>query len=426
VLRSPKLILALLTALNLLNYVDRYVLSAVLEPMRVELGLSSLVAGLLWSIFLIGYTVTSPVFGALGDRRAPDGRGRRGALMAAGVAVWSLATVATGLAQGAAMLVAARALVGVGEASYATLAPTLIDEIAPPGRSTRWMAIFSAAVPIGAALGFIVGGAMYKHLGWRNAFFAVGIPGVIAAFSCLFIAEPVRPSRRDAGPGAHVFRDLADLASVPLYRGTTLGYCAYTFALGGFAFWAPTYLHVRYQMEVGASAQSFGAVTVVGGAVGTLLGGWAADRLARRWVPAGADARTADEVTARTNVLVCSVASALAAPLVGAAIAAHSPKVFLALALPCQIALFSANGPINIAILRSAPPHVRASAMAVAIFTIHALGDGISPPLIGLLRDRSSIQLAMSALPVVFALAAFVWGGAVRASGWLTEGVRVR
>jgi MFS family permease len=424
VLRSPKLILTLLTALNLLNYVDRYVLAAVVEPMRVELGLTSAFAGFLWSIFLIGYSATSPVFGTIGDRVGSDGTGRRGVLIAAGVAVWSLATVATGLATGAAMLLVARAIVGVGEASYVTLAPTIVDEVAPPGRSTGWMGIFSAAIPIGSALGFILGGAVYRAFGWRHAFLVVGVPGLAAALLCLLIAEPARRPRPEGNPS--LIRAARALASVPLYRGATLGYCAYTFAIGGFAYWAPVYLQVRYGMGVSKAATTIGTVTVVGGALGTLVGGWVADRLTRRWVPSGADARATDEATARANVLVCSAACVVAAPLVGAAIAAPSPTLFVALVLPCQVALFSANGPINVALLRSAPPHLRASAMAVAVFTIHALGDGISPPLIGFLRDRSSIQLAMSALPVVFALAAFVWGGAVRASGWLTEGVGLR
>ncbi len=162
-IRSPKLILALLTALYLLNYLDRYVLSAVLAKIQDDLSLSNFVAGWLPSVFLIGYFATSPVFGGLGDRgRARDvaggGIGLRNVLMAAGVAVWSVATVASGLAQSAASLVVARAFVGIGEASYGTLAPPLIEEIAPPGRKSSWMSFFSAATPIGSALGYLAGG----------------------------------------------------------------------------------------------------------------------------------------------------------------------------------------------------------------------------------------------------------------------------
>src|SRR5215472_7288002 len=124
--RGPRAILAILTGLNLVNYLDRFVLSAVLLAVSHDLYLSKFVAGSLATIFLVGYFATSPIFGTLADR------GRRKGLIALGVAVWSAATWATGMARGVWSLVAARAVVGVGEASYATMAPTIIDDLAPP------------------------------------------------------------------------------------------------------------------------------------------------------------------------------------------------------------------------------------------------------------------------------------------------------
>jgi MFS family permease len=418
VIRNAKVALAVLTALNLLNYVDRYVLSAVIGPLQTELHLSGFLAGLLATIFLIGYFATSPVFGILGDRAQAGGIGVRRLLMATGVAVWSAATIATGLSGGVLSLIASRALVGVGEASYATLAPTIIDDVAPPTRTGRWMAIFSAATPMGSALGYIVGGTVLKSHGWRAAFWVAGVPGLLLAGLCLLLAEPAR--RHPAAGARSLAHDGAALARVPLYRGAVLGYAAYTFAIGGFAFWAPKYLHVRYLFDEGRAAQLFGLVTVVAGAVGTLSGGWLGDRMARSRLARAKDARTTDEALAQVNVYLAALTTAVGAPLAAAALAAPTATVFLLLVFPCQVALFALSGPINVALLRSAPPYIRAGAMAIAILAIHALGDIWSPPLIGFVADVTSMNVAMWIVPAAFALAAIVWGRASRASGWLT------
>ena len=414
-IRRPATVLALLTALNLLNYLDRLVLSAVLPQVQDDLHLSNLAGGSLATIFLIGYFATSPVFGVWSDRAGEGGRKR---LVAAGIAVWSAATVASGLATSAGSLFAARAFVGVGEASYATIAPTLIDDMAPPGRKGRWMAIFYAATPVGSALGYVVGGVVEHAAGWRSAFYVAGAPGLLVGLLCLLIVEP---SRRAPATRPEVVRSTGALARLPLFRGTVLGYCAYTFAIGGFAYWAPKYLHVRYGVDAGTAAKTFGLVTVAAGAIGTLAGGWLGDRAGRRRATAGDDA-----AAARDNVLVCALGTALGAPLAAAAISAGTVGGFYALLFPCEVALFASSGPINVALLRSVPSELRASAMALSIFAIHALGDLWSPPLIGLVADHAPMQLAMYAAPAVFAVAAFVWWRAARPPAWLTSTAGVR
>jgi MFS family permease len=430
VIRNPKLVLALLTALNLLNYVDRTVLSAVLAPVQDDLHLSNFVAGWLPTIFLIGYFVTSPVFGTLGDRVPTGGRKR---LIALGIAVWSAATIASGLAQGTGSMIASRAFVGLGEASYATLAPTLIDDLAPASQKSRWMSIFYAATPIGSALGYLVGGAVLHAHGWRTAFFVAGAPGLAVALLCLLIAEPPRPVlAKNHGGLLHAAKVLWN---VPLYRGTVLGYCAYTFAIGGFGYWAPTYLHRQYGITAGKASAVFGLVTVAGGSIGTFLGGALADRAARkhtRRAEAALEARSEgagrvalaprelDDAIARGNLEIPALGTAIGAPLAGIAIAAGTASLFFKSLFPAEVALFMLSGPINVALLRSAPPALRASAMALSIFAIHALGDLWSPPLIGLVADHAPMQLAMIAGPLVFALAAFVWFRASRTSARLT------
>jgi MFS family permease len=443
-IRSPKLILALLTALYLLNYLDRYVLSAVIAKVQGDLSLSNFVAGWLPSVFLIGYFATSPVFGRVGDRERALGPGTGGGVgvrnvfLAGGVAVWSAATLASGLAQSAAWLMVSRALVGVGEASYGTLAPPLIEEIAPADRKSSWMSIFSAATPIGSALGYLAGGAIEHAYGWRSTFYLPGVLGILAAALCLLLApeRAPKPSSSSAEPSpAGVVRALL---SIGLYRGALFGYCAYTFAIGGFAFWAPKYVHERYGIAAAGASVTFGLLTVVGGTIGTLLGGFLADAAVRRErarraagtrppTPAGPEAtglasasRGEDDAFARANVRVCAVACAVGAPLALGAICAPSAMAFFALALPCQIALFILSGPINVALLRSAPLALRASAMAVCIFAIHAFGDLWSTPLIGLIADHAPMQTAMIVVPVAFLVAAIVWWRGSVASARLT------
>ena len=403
VIRRPTTILALLTALNLLNYLDRFVLSAVLPKVQDDLHLSNFVGGSLATVFLIGYFMTSPIFGILADRVGPRGKGRN-VLLALGIAVWSAATVGSGLAQSAGALIAARVFVGVGEASYATIAPTLIDEVAPAASKGTWMAIFYAATPVGSALGYLVGGAVENAThNWRHAFFVAGIPGMALAALCLLLANPQAEQgvSSDASERPSALGSVREFFANPLYRTTVLGYAAYTFALGGFAFWAPKYLHARYGLETGKASFQFGLVTVVAGLVGTVLGGRMADYACRN---------AKDEASiARGNLVVCAISAGLGAPLAAAAIAAPTATGFFLLVFPCEVALFLQSGPVNVAVLRSVPAGLRASAMALSIWAIHFLGDLWSPPLIGLAADHAPIEWAMFAGPLFFVLSAVVW-----------------
>jgi MFS family permease len=411
VIRGARTILLLLTALNLLNYLDRFVLSAVLPSVQDDLRFSNFVGGSLATVFLIGYFATSPIFGVWADRAGPAGR--KG-LIAVGVAVWSAATIASGLAGGTVSLIAARAVVGVGEASFVTIAPTIIDDVAPPLRRARWQAIFWSAVPIGSALGYVVGGTVLRAThDWRSAFFVAGGPGLVLGLLALAIAMPQRAGSGSTTPD--IVASARELLRRRPYVASVLGYCAFTFAIGGFAFWAPKYLHARYGLETGSASRDFGLLTVLGGLIGTLAGGALADRRAR--------GRTDDESVLAAALWVCALSAGLGAPLAAGAILAGTPRGFFCLVFPCEIALFLGGGPINVALLRSAPPALRASAMAMATFAIHLLGDLWSPPLIGLVADQAPIMYAMLLVPVAFAVAAIVWW---RAPVRLTGGVAVR
>jgi MFS family permease len=409
VIRRPALVLALLTALNLLNYLDRFVLSAVLPKVQDDLHLSNFTAGSLATVFLIGYFATSPVFGLWADRTGTGGRSR---LLALGIAVWSAATLASGLVTTTAGLVAARALVGVGEASYATIAPTLLDDMAPAGKRGRWMAIFYSATPIGSALGYIVGGRVQSVTGsWRAAFLVAGAPGIALALLCLLVAEAPRTAAAGL-PKPWVAGRV--LLGISRFARSVLGYCAYTFAMGGFAFWAPKYIYARYGVEPGRASFRFGLVTVAAGLVGTLAGGWLGDARVRAIEKRGGAAPGSDAAAVGGSLEVCVLSAALGAPLAAGAVAASSAPAFFAWAFVSEAALFLSSGPINVVLLRSVPLAQRASAMALSIFAIHLLGDLWSPPLIGLVADHAPMAWAMMAVPLGFGAGAFVWWWARR------------
>ena len=398
-IRRPGAILVLLTGLNLFNYLDRLVLAAVLPKIQLELGLSSFLGGLLETVFLVGYFVTAPIFGSLGDRMA------RKWLIAGGVVVWSAATCASGIATTLLGLVVARAFVGIGEASYATLAPTIIDDITAPEKRGRALAYFYAATPIGGALGYLVGGFVEVRWGWRSAFFVAGGPGLLFAVFCLFIVEPARKVLTEK---ADIRRDLRRLLAVDLYRQGVFGFCAYTAAIGAFSYWAPTFLFKRYGLALNVANFRFGVITVVAGALATAIGGKWADNI-RRKVAADHAPDAVERETVRGLLRICALGSAIGAPIAVACFLAPSPSVFFVLVFFCILALFLGTSPINAVVLRSVPPEVRASAMAMSIFAIHLLGDLWSKPFVGILIDHFPIELAMMLLPVAVAVSALIW-----------------
>jgi MFS family permease len=391
-IKNPYAILALLSALNLVNYLDRFLIAAVGPKLQADLRLSDFQFGLVINAFMLGYFVTSPVFGVLGDRLP-----RRG-LMALGVATWSVATAASGLAATFVVLVAARVVVGVGEASYATLAPTIIDDLAAPKAKTRWLAVFYVAIPVGSALGYLLGGQLEHAYGWRSAFFIAGAPGLALALATLALEEPKRAprTREDIARRGSVWATTRRLLRIPLYRDAVLGYTAQTFALGGFAAWAPKYLYEEMHMDLRAADYWFGMVLVVTGLLATFVGGQLGDRMP------GTD-------RARVNLRLCAITVALSVPFAVACLLAHSPVGFFVGIGTAEFAIFASTSPINVVILQGVPPELRASAMALSIFAIHLFGDMVSPPLIGAISDAGSLHAALWVIPVALAVSALCW-----------------
>ena len=394
--RAPAGILGVLTALNGLNYLDRYVAAATLPLILADLGISDAQGGLLQSLFIVSYSLVCPAAGWVGDRQP------RLRLAALGVFVWSAATVASGLAPTYAWLLAARAVIGAGEASYAVVTPSLLSDCYPPERRARVLGIFYAAIPVGSALGYILGGVIGEAHGWRAAFFVAGAPGAALAFVLLLLTEPRRGAMDPAGAATPV--PLALAASIRALRErrsylvNTLAQIIYTFAMGGLATWMPTYFVRARGIPLATASATFGLILVVAGFAGTLLGGRIASAVAKRWP--GAD------FTVSGWSLVASIVFTLPAVL------APQPAVFWPAMFLTLVLLFVNIGPLNAAMANVLPAELRARGFAVTTMLMHLLGDAASPWLIGEASDRVGLEMPVLASGCLLAVAGLVllWG----------------
>jgi MFS transporter, Spinster family, sphingosine-1-phosphate transporter len=397
--RGARAALAILTLLNLFNYLDRYVLASLFESLKAsELRLTDTQLGSLFTAFLLVYMVASPFFGRLGDRAA------RPRLLAAGVAAWSLATALGGFARSFAGLFASRAAVGIGEAAYGTIAPALLADSFPKERRGRVFAIFFAAIPVGSALGYVLGGLMDRHFGWRAAFVVAGGPGLLLALLCLAIRDPPRGARDGAAllpaPPGGAREAYSRLFANRTYRLTVAGYAAYTFALGGVAAWTPAFLErVRGLPKADATVQ-FGAIVVATGLIGTFAGGWVGDRLLK------SDGQAYLKLSGWTSLA--------AVPAAAAAFFAPGRVLPMAGIVAAELLLFASTGPINSVIVNVVAPGDRATAVALSILAIHLFGDVPSPPLMGAISDAANLRAAFTVVPIAVGIAGAIWLTAAR------------
>lgn len=365
--------LAILTLINLLNYLDRYVISGMLPLVQLEFSRSDAEMGVLSSSFLLVYAIASPFTGVLGDRFP------RKWFVGGGVLLWSAATIASGLARTFPELLVARAVIGIGEAGYATVAPSLISDLYDEKRRGRMLSLFYAALPVGSALGFTLGGVIATHFGWRSAFHVAGIPGIALALLAFAMREPKRGSSDNAltQTNASVPEILRTLARTRSFVVNTAGYTAATFAMGGLAAWWPTFLYRERGVPLDRAGFLFGATLVVAGFLGTIAGGLLGDKL---------------QVKHRGGYFLASgIGLLLATPAAIAGTLLHQPALYWTATFVALFFLFFNTGPLNAAICNVVPAGMRASAIAANVLVIHLLGDALSPWLIGKVSDASDL-----------------------------------
>jgi MFS family permease len=397
--RQARISLALLLTINLFNYIDRQVLAALEPPIQRALFPNSpsdnahvlALMGALPTAFIVSYMLTAPIFGWLADRMS------RWVIVGISVVLWSLATGGSGLATSFAMLLATRMLVGIGEAGYGPAAPTIISDLYPIARRGSVLAWFYMAIPVGSALGYTLGGKIGTAFGWRAAFFAVTPPGLFLGLFCFLRKDPPRGASDLSPQTVHKARlvDYVALFRTPSYLLDTAGMAAMTFAIGGIGYWMPRYIcEVRHAGELGQVNFIFGAITVVAGLSATLLGGIAGDKLRPRY--------------SGSYFLVS-----------GAGILLSCPFILLMLWMPFPLAwgvifaaefcLFFNTGPSNTILANVTHPSIRATAFALNIFLIHALGDAPSPPILGAIAGRFGWNTAFGLITLVTALGGVLW-----------------
>jgi MFS family permease len=379
--------LLLLTGLNLLNYLDRYVLPAVQPEIQKEFHLTDAQLGFLTTTFFIGYILTAPIFGWLADRYP------RKYIMAAGALLWSGATLLTAYTYSFNSLVIRHAVVGVGEASFATIAPAFLADLYSEERRGRVLAFFNIALPFGAAAGYALGGTLVVRHGWRMPFYIGALPGVLLGLAVALLREPPR-GQRDLAGESNERASLAGLIHNAAFWTAVLGMAMLTFSEGGLSVWMPTFINRVRGVPLDRVGLIFGAITGFNGIVATLIGGWLADRMLRRHAAANY------WISGAAMLLgIAPMAVALWGPA-----SATFPAIFVG-----EFMLFLNTGPLNAAIVNSVSARIRARALAISIFTLHLFGDVPSGQLIGYISERThSLQKGFIPALVATALSGIV------------------
>jgi len=363
--------LAVLFLMNLLNYVDRYSFFAAGTHIQDELQISDFRYGVLGASFMIVYTIVSPAMGWMGDRF------NRKLLIAGGVALWSLATVGTAFSGNYAEMFFWRALLGVGEASYGVIAPALLADLFPIRERGRAMGVYYLALPVGTALGYILGGKIADDLGWRAVFFVVGLPGLFAAVFGLVMRDPGRGAS-DAGvsaakPTRPTLHDYLDLFRTRTFLYNTAGMAAVTFATGAYAAWGSTFYQRVYHLSATAAGHQIGRLLVFAGILGIVLGMFLPDLVQR--------------FTKRAYLLIAALAVLGAIPLGAFGILEPEFQTSLRFLFVASLLLSTVLGPCNTVTANVVPANRRAAAYASFIFLIHLFGDISSPILLGWISD---------------------------------------
>ncbi len=376
--------------ISFLNYLDRNVLTGAANVIAKELGFSLDGIGYIASAFLIIYTLGTIPLGIWADRA------KRRDVVAISVAFWSVATAATALATNFTTLFLSRMVLGVGEAGYFPAGTALMSDYFSREKRSRIMSWWSVAQLVGILVGFVIGGALAGLYpgSWRLAFLFTGIPGLLLALLVWRVREPRRNQADEEDMGiyeAHATTKEAQIDGRPIRVPTNV------FAQFGallrirtlvvlilmqiFAFFVltvnvvflPTYMQQKdtFGLTSGQAGLFSGAVVVLAGMAGTVLGGYMAD-----WL---------NKSHPGSRILVCGIGFLLGAPAFAAAVTFHNLSVFTIFFVLSTLLLTLYTGPSTAATQDVVPSALRASAIAISLLIAHLLGDAFSPTLVGVL-----------------------------------------
>ena len=375
-------VLIMIFAISLFNYIDRQVLYAVFPLIKADLKLSDMQLGFLASAFMIVYMCFAPVIGYFGDRI------KRPIIIGASAIFWSVATIFTGFAKNYSHLIFARSAVGIGEAGYGPVSPSYLAEWFPAKGRARIMSIYALAIPLGSAIGYLLGGALGESFGWRNAFFIVAVPGILLGIAALFLKEtPEKIKQR----GKIKFGEYEAIFKNKTFLFLIFSMAVGTFSIGGLAAWMPSYFVRQFSLSVAKAGFLFGSITVVAGIMGNLSGGWIADALKKK--------------IKRAYFVVGYMSFFLSVPFGVMAVLTDNFQLAVFMLFMAEFFVFMHAGPYHAAIVDIIPLKMRSMAFAVCIFIIHAFGDAVSPTLIGYVSDLHGLRIAvfMCMLFILFA-----------------------
>ena len=374
----PRTALIVLTALNLLNYADRNVLFAVQPLVQEEFHVSKEQIGLLTSAFLGFYMVAAPFVGPLADRYS------RKVIIVLGAIFWSGLTLLTAITHNYTELLVRHTLVGIGEATFVTIAPTFVADLFHENVRGRILGVFYLAIPVGSAAGYLLGGYLAPQHGWRFPFYIAAAPGFVLALVVLFLKEPPRgqfDSLKETPERGTVF----GLVRNPAFLTSTLGMAFMTYSLGGIQVWIPQFLYSERHFTLEKANLMFGIIIVIDGILAALAGGWLGDFLLPKMKG--------------SYYLVSAASMLLGIPVMIIALFNKGPLMIPAIGVAAFFLLLN-TAPLNAAVINSVGAHIRATAIAVNIFIIHILGDVPSPTMMGWVADKHSLQAAFI-LPVI-------------------------
>lgn len=376
--------LIILFLINLVNFFDRMIIGAVGEPIRREFELSDTSLGLLSTAFTLLYAFVGIPFGRMADKYS------RKKILSAGVFAWSFLTAISGFAQNFWQIFLLRLGVGVGEASCAPAATSLISDMFPPEKRAKAMSIFMLGLPVGIALSFLVSGAVAQAYGWRMAFFVAGAPGLLLAVLALFIKEPIRgaadPAILNEVDSTNDSRSpYRRILSSPTMIWLILSGAIHNFSLYALSSFMTPYLMRHHGMEIRDAAMIAMLINGVFTLPGMLLGGVIGDAAKRR--------------DPRGGLLVVAIATLLAVPLFLTAIMAESGNVILfLLAMGSAFALMYFYYSITYSTIADiTEPKLRGTAMSLYFMAMYLLGGALGPYAVGAMSDHFTQKAAVAA-----------------------------
>ncbi len=382
--RNQKVMLWVLTLINLLNYLDRQVVFPLFGQLKIEFGLTDFHLGILGTMFLLVQSLATFPMGILADRVS------RKVIIAGGVFLWSAATFASGLAGSFKALLGIRSVVGIGEASYGPAAVSMITDNFPDEMNAQVQGIFSIGMLIGGTLGAIIGGLVAFYFNnWRLAFFIVSIPGVILALSA-FLIKDKRVVHNEPKVSLWSLAKNSALAWI-IVSGTLV-----SFAVGAFITWGVEFITRYKDYNVKDASLILGVGMMAASVVGVLAGSYIADYLHKKYH------------WGRSMVVALSLI--ISAPLMYFGLADTTKGLFLIFFLTGAAFLSVYLGPVTAVLHDVVPKQFRASAFGIYVLIIHLIGEAFAPAIIGTISDAHGLRAALefSTLFVFLAGVAFL------------------